>query len=78
VWFDRANILVEQKDYRNAIASYTKAIELENDFAEAFFNRGLTYIYLGENKQGIADLSKAGELGLYIAYNIIKRFGEKN
>ena len=76
-WFNRANILVEQKDYRNAAANYTKAIELENDFAEAYFNRGLTYIYLGDNQRGIADLSKAGELGMYIAYNIIKRFGER-
>ena len=75
-WFNRANILVEQKDYRNAAANYTKAIELDGDFAEAYFNRGLTYIYLGDNQRGIADLSKAGELGMYVAYNIIKRFGD--
>jgi hypothetical protein len=34
----------------------------------------LTHIFLGNNKQGIADLSKAGELGIVSAYNIIKRF----
>ena len=44
------------------------------DFAEAYFNRGLTYIYIGENEKGLADLSKAGELGIYQAYNLITRF----
>ena len=62
------------KDYRAALADYDKAIELSPDFAEAYFNRGLTHIFLGNNKQGIADLSKAGELGIVSAYNIIKRF----
>ena len=31
---------------------------------------------MGNNKNGIADLSKAGELGIVSAYNILKRFTE--
>ena len=31
-------------------------------------------IFLGNNRQGIQDLSKAGELGIFSAYNVIKRF----
>lgn len=73
-WFNKGNLLAEQKDYRNAMANYTKAIELDKDFAEAYFNRGLTHILIGESHKGIADLSKAGELGIYAAYNIIKRY----
>ena len=53
---------------------YTEKEQLNKDFAEAYFNRGLTHIFLGNNKQGITDLSKAGELGIVSAYNIIKRF----
>ena len=45
--------------------------------ADAYFNRGLTHIFLGNNKQGITDLSKAGELGIVSAYNIIKRFTDQ-
>lgn len=75
-WFNRGNILYLQQDYRTAIANYTKSIEKESDFAEAYFNRGLCYIKIGENEKGIEDLSKAGELGIYIAYNVIKRFRE--
>ncbi len=76
-YYNRANIYVKMGDYKSAIADYNEAIRLDYDFAEAYFNRGLTYIYQGKNSEGIADLSKAGELGLYSAYNIIKRFKEK-
>ena len=74
-YYNRGNILAWLKDYRAAIVSYDEAISLEPNLAEAYYNRGLTYIFLGENARGIADLSKAGELGLYSAYNLIKRFG---
>ena len=41
--------------------------------AEAYFNRGLALIYMKREAEGIADLSKAGELGIYQAYSIIKQ-----
>lgn len=72
--YNKANILCAQREWKDAIAFYTKAIAIDSDFAEAYFNRGLTYVYTGENEKGMADLSKAGELGIYQAYNIISRF----
>lgn len=73
-YFNKANILGSQKEFRKAIANYTKSIEIDRDFAEAYFNRGLTYLFIGEDGAGLADLSKAGELGIYKAYNLIQRF----
>jgi tetratricopeptide (TPR) repeat protein len=72
--YNKANILCAQREYKDAISYYTRAIEIDADFAEAYFNRGLTYVYTGENEKGLADLSKAGELGIYQAYNLITRF----
>ena len=72
--YNKANILCTQREWRDAISYYTWAINCDNDFAEAYFNRGLTYIYTGENEKGLEDLSKAGELGIYQAYNLISRF----
>ena len=72
--YNRANILCVQKQWKDAINYYTQAISLDSDFAEAYFNRGLTYVYIGENEKGLADLSKAGELGIYQAYYLISRF----
>jgi len=72
-WFNRANLLCSLKDYKSAISNFSNAIAINPDFAEAYFNRALTYIYTGENEKGIADLSKAGELGIYQAYNLLKK-----
>lgn len=73
-YYNKANILCTQKDFLTAISNYTKAIEIDPEFAEAYFNRGLTYLYIGEDTKGLSDLSKAGELGIYKAYNLIQRF----
>ena len=72
-YYNKANILCRQKDYEAAIRHYSEAIRVDSDLAEAYFNRGLTYIYIGELQAGLQDLSRAGELGLYQAYNIITR-----
>lgn len=73
-YYNKANMLCIQQDFKAAISYYTQAILVDGDFAEAYFNRGLTYIYINEIEKGIADLSKAGELGIYQAYNLISRF----
>lgn len=73
VWYNKANLLCVLKDYTSAVQHYTKALEVNPDFAEAYFNRGLTQILLGNDREGLSDLSKAGELGLYQSYNLIKR-----
>ena len=75
-YYNRGNVLSSLKDYHAAIVSYDEAIALEPNLAEAYYNRGLTHIFLGNNARGVADLSKAGELGLFSAYNLIKRFAE--
>lgn len=73
-YYNKANILCTQRAFDDAIRYYTMAISVDSDFAEAYFNRGLTYIYTDATEQGINDLSKAGELGIYQAYNLITRF----
>lgn len=73
-YYNKANILCAQRDWKDAIRYYTLAIEKDTEFAEAYLNRGLTYIYTGETEKGLHDLSKAGELGIYQAYNMITRF----
>ena len=73
-YFNRANVSAKLNDFKSAIVDYTAAISLNDRFAEAYYNRGLAKIYTGNTEGGVADLSKAGELGLYQAYSVIKRF----
>ena len=72
-YFNRANLRCAQRDFRAAIVDYDEAIRRDPEFAEAYYNRGLARLSLGDATRGIADLSKAGELGIYNAYSIIKR-----
>lgn len=73
-YFNRANVLAKMNDYKSAIVDYTVALSIDDGFAEAYYNRGLARIYTGNIEDGVADLSRAGELGLFNAYSVIKRF----
>jgi len=72
--YNRANVYAARKDYSRAIDDYTHALELDPNMAEAYYNRGLVRLFSGKKTEGIADLSKAGELGLYEAYSVIKKY----
>ncbi len=72
-YFNKGNILFEMEDYFGADKAYSKAIEIKPDFGEAYYNRGYIALKSGHRNEGISDLSKAGELGIIPAYNLIKR-----
>ena len=76
VYYNRGNLRCSQQDYRGAIADYTEAIRLRPDFGDAYYNRGLVYLKQGDTVKGTADLSKAGELGVVAAYNLLKRMSD--
>ena len=58
-----------------AFEDFSRAIELNPLFAEAFYNRGMTQIYMKDTRKGCLDLSKAGELGITSAYEILTLHG---
>lgn len=72
-----ATLKAQQKDYTAAVEGFEKALKLNPRMAEAYFNLGLTRIFAGDKAEGIKNLSKAGELGLYDAYSLIKQYGEE-
>ncbi|MBR6962767.1 MAG: tetratricopeptide repeat protein [Prevotella sp.] len=72
--YDRANLYAARKEYSKAIADYTAALKINPRLAEAYFNRGYARIMANQKSEGIRDLSRAGELGLYEAYSVIKQF----
>lgn len=71
--FNKGNIYYEKQDFTSALACYTEAVKIKPDFGEAYYNRGMVYLQLGNMEKGVADLSKAGELGILSSYNILKR-----
>ena len=76
LYYNRACVYVRRKDYGSAIDDYTKAIELDGSLGEAYYNRGLAFVDSGKTNEGVSDFSKAGELGLYTAYSLIKKYSK--
>ena len=72
-WFDKGNIFYQTEDFTSAIQCYSEAIATNPDFGQAYFNRGLSYLRIGDKQRAFSDLSKAGELGVLPSYNLLKR-----
>ncbi|KKL71137.1 hypothetical protein LCGC14_2097910, partial [marine sediment metagenome] len=63
----------EAGNLEQALADYTKALELDPDFVLAYHNRGLAYANLGDLEQAIADYTKALELDQTLVRAYINR-----
>jgi tetratricopeptide (TPR) repeat protein len=72
--YNRGCLYAMRQDYARAMEDFTQAVAIEPNMGEAYYNRGLCAIYRKQTEVGISDLSKAGELGMYTAYSIIKKY----
>lgn len=57
--FNRAYAHLELSDYSNAITDFDEALNLNPDFTDALYGRGLARIGLGQTAEGEADLETA-------------------
>ena len=73
-YYNRANLNALSGDLPAAFEDYTKAIEQHPHFAEAYYNRGVIQIFMKDTRKGCLDISKAGELGIEEAYEVLKRY----
>ena len=75
-WYDLGNIHIQMHNYGEARQAYSRALNLDPRFPDAYYNRGLACILDGQLQLGLSDLSQAGEYGLFQAYNLIKRYSK--
>lgn len=61
----------------SAIRDFSEAILLDPRLGEAYYNRALVFTSEGRIEEAIPDLSRAGELGIYQAYNLLKKIQKK-
>ena len=73
-YYNRGNLEALSGRLPEAFENYSKAIELNPSFAEAYYNRGVIQIFMKDTRKGCLDLSKAGELGILEAYEMLKRY----
>ena len=77
IYYNRGNLHAYRNELSKAIDDYTIAIKLDSRLAEAYYNRGIARAKSGNKNAATQDLSKAGELGLYDAYSVIKRLNKQ-
>lgn len=62
-WFYIGVIHQNRQDYRTAIEYFSKAINLQDNYADAYYNRGQCWFYLGDRDRSCADWIAAEERG---------------
>lgn len=73
-WYNKGCVYFDADNLSSALSCFSQAIELQPGFGAFYFNRALTYLRLGNRQSAQKDLSKAGELGVLQAYNLMKHF----
>lgn len=74
VSYNQGCLLAMQGVTEAAISAFTHAIALDARLAEAYYNRAILYNRLEQYDKANADLSSAGQLGLYKAYALLKKY----
>ena len=65
-------------DLDGAIADFTKAIELDSKYGEAWLNRGVVKEMIRDTQGACQDWAKAADLGITAAGNYVKNQCQKD
>ena len=74
IYYNRGNLFALSGRFPEAFEEYSHAIALDPGLAEAYFNRGSVQIYMKDTRKGLLDISKAGELGIGEAYDLLRLY----
>ena len=74
IYYNRGNLFALSGRFPEAFEEYSHAIALDPGLAEAYFNWGLLQIYMKDTRMGLLDISKAGELGIGEAYDLLRLY----
>ena len=62
-WYQKGLQLKQKGHYQKAIQAFNQAIDNKIKFAKAYFERGVCFYKLGNNRQATDDLAAAAMLG---------------
>ena len=62
-YYNRGTVKVPLKDYNAAIADFTKAIELDPNYTDAYYNRAISKYYANDLIGACKDAKKVENLG---------------
>lgn len=71
-WLKKGQTLYHSGSFREALSLFSNAIDLNPRSARAYYNRGITYERLGNQKRAINDLTASARLGYKKAKEILE------
>lgn len=77
VFYNLGCIYARQNADDLAIAAFTQSLQIDPLLPEAYYNRALIYRRNGQTDSAYSDFSKAGQLGIYKAYAMMKQQRDK-
>ena len=72
--YNQAWVALKSNQPGKAVRLFEEALQADPELAEAYYNLGLILISQGDKERGRTHLSKAGELGIQGAYNVIRNY----
>ena len=66
-WFNLGISFGNSQQYKEAIKAFTKALETNPRFANAYYSRGTVWVYKGDYDSAIADYNRALEINPHLA-----------
>ena len=63
-YYNRGLDHAKNGEFQLAIEDYTKAIELNPEYADAYYRRSKTWLHLGEVEKAKSDMKSASSIGI--------------
>ena len=73
-YYNRAYIKCLMADFNASLYDYEQAVKIYPEFADALYNYGYVLYHLNMKKEACHSFSRAGELGLAVAFSIIRKY----
>ncbi|MCZ7614778.1 MAG: tetratricopeptide repeat protein [Ignavibacteriaceae bacterium] len=77
LYYSRAEAKLGMGEFLSAVVDYTYIISLDQNDATAYYNRGICYANINMKTNACEDFNRAGELGMFEAYGVIKEYCEE-
>lgn len=73
LYYNKGCVEAQSGSLENALEDFSHAIEQDPLMAEAYYNKAVVYLLINDTEAAAPLLSKAGEMGLFKAYNLLKQ-----
>ena len=73
VYFKKGNVFFGHGDYQHAIKYFNKAMKLDHNYTDAYYNRGVSSDLIGNYPRALLNFKSAARLGNKEMQELVKR-----